>query len=203
MVSGGGTNLQSIIDRSLSKEIAATVGVVISSNPDAYALERARKARIPATALARNEFQDRQEYVSSFMNILKTHQTQLIALAGFMKKVPVEIIREWHNKILNIHPALLPAFGGKGLYGLHVHQAVLELGAKLTGVTIHLVDEQYDHGLIIYQESTPVFPNDSAETLQKRVLEIEHRAYPMVIDWFARGLVRIDEQKVFTPLDLP
>lgn len=201
-ISGGGTNLQSILDFSKNNDAHYSVGVVISSNPEAFGLQRAEKAGVDGIAISRLQFDSRKDYVSKLLKTLLGKNISLIVLAGFMKKLPPEIVNEWENKILNIHPALLPSFGGKGYYGLKVHESVLEYGSKISGVTIHLADEKYDHGPIVHQAVVPVFPDDTPEILQKRVLVLEHSEYPRVIDWFAQGKVQIHGRKVYTPINL-
>ncbi|MCD6417845.1 phosphoribosylglycinamide formyltransferase [bacterium] len=188
-VSGGGTNLQSIIDAAESGKLSAEVSLVLSSKSDAYALERARRHNIPAVYLSSKEFQSRDYFLHAMFDVLDEHKIDFIALAGYMKKVPPEIVKKYKNRITNIHPALLPAFGGKGMYGMRVHQAVIEYGCKVTGVTIHIVDEEYDHGPIVAQKCVPVSDQDTPETLAERVLAIEHLLYPQVLEWFAQDKV--------------
>jgi phosphoribosylglycinamide formyltransferase 1 len=199
-ISGGGTNLQSIIDYSQTPAAAYQVGCVISSNIEAYGLERTRQANIPALYLNRKEFNTREEYVGIMLAQLRKYHIQLIVLAGFMKKLPEEVVDLYPNRILNIHPALLPAFGGKGLYGIHVHKAVIAAKATITGITIHLVDAHYDTGPIIFQKSIPVLADDTPTSLQQRVLQLEHKYYPQVLNWFATGQVNLESGKVLVPL---
>ena len=188
-VSGGGTNLQSIIDAAEGGKLSAEVSLVLSSRPDAYALKRAENHNIPAVYLSSKEFQSRDDFLRAMFDVLDEHKIDFIALAGYMKKVPPEIVKKYKNRITNIHPALLPAFGGKGMYGMRVHQAVIEYGCKVTGVTIHIVDEEYDHGPIVAQKCVPVSDHDTPETLAERVLAIEHLLYPQVLEWFAQDKV--------------
>ena len=188
-VSGGGTNLQSIIDAAEGGKLSAEVSLVLSSRPDAYALKRAENHNIPAVYLSGKEFQSRDDFLRAMFDVLDEHKIDFIALAGYMKKVPPEIVKQYKNRITNIHPALLPAFGGKGMYGMRVHQAVIEYGCKVTGVTIHIVDEEYDHGPIVAQKCVPVSDHDTPETLAERVLAIEHLLYPQVLEWFAQDKI--------------
>ncbi len=138
------------------------------------------------------EFESETAYAQELLHRLAARDVDLICLAGYMKKVPDEVIRAYHNRVLNIHPALLPKFGGKGMYGIHVHEAVLAAGEKETGVSIHLVDEVYDNGRIVAQRRVPVHPDDTPESLQQRVLEIEHQLYPETVAKIASGELRLE-----------
>ncbi|MDR1952793.1 MAG: phosphoribosylglycinamide formyltransferase [Elusimicrobiota bacterium] len=174
-VSGGGSNLQSIIDQTkngILKNLAA-VSLVISNNPSAFALQRAKKEKIKSLFIKNSDEKVLQE--------LKISQIDLICLAGYMSLISSKIIDVYNNRILNIHPSLLPKFGGKKMYGHYVHQAVIKAGEKKSGATVHFVDENYDTGKIIIQKEIPVFENDTSEILAKRVLEIEHKIYPEAI----------------------
>ncbi len=195
-VSGGGTNLQAIIDAAESGKFSAEIALVLSSKPDAYALERAKEHNIPAVYLSSKEFSSRDDFLNAMFDVLEAHAIDFIALAGYMKKVPPEIVQRFKNRITNIHPALLPAFGGKGMYGMRVHRAVIEYGCKVTGVTVHLVDDQYDHGAIVAQQCVPVSDHDTPETLAERVLAIEHLLYPKVLEWFAQEKVIVSGNSV-------
>jgi len=135
--------------------------------------------------------------VAAVRQVLYRHQIDFIALAGYLKKLPAAIVREFRNRIVNIHPALLPSFGGKGMYGIHVHEAVLKAGVKVTGVTVHLVDEEYDHGPIVLQRAVEVHDDDTPETLAQRVLQVEHELYPEALQLFAEGRIRVDHGRVF------
>lgn len=196
LVSGGGTNLQSIIDAVENKRLSAEIGIVISSRNDVYALQRAKKHNIPALYLSSKEFANRDEFIEALFAALNENKIDFIVLAGYLKKIPPELIRKYKNRILNIHPALLPSFGGKGMYGIKVHEAVLEYGCKVTGVSVHIVDEEYDHGTIVAQRCVPVMDNDTPETLAKRVLEIEHELYSEVLQWFANDWIVVQDRKV-------
>jgi len=185
LVSGGGTNLQAIIDAIKNRKIKnAKLVLVLSNNPDAYALVRAEKAGIERLVLSEKDCKGRLEYAKALTKELKKRKIDLICLAGFMIILDPYFIKNFKNKILNIHPALLPAFGGPGMYGHRVHEAVLKSGAKFSGCTVHLVDEGCDTGHIILQKVVPVFENDTPETLAKRILKFEHKAYPeAIIKW--------------------
>ncbi|HOV68976.1 MAG TPA: phosphoribosylglycinamide formyltransferase [Clostridia bacterium] len=175
LVSGSGTNLQAIIDAIDRKEIPARICVVISSKRDVFALTRAEKAEIPSVAIPRKEYADFDLYFKDILDCLVSHNTDYIVLAGYLSILSPEIIDKYRNKIINIHPALIPSFCGKGFYGSRVHQAVLDYGVKVTGATVHFVNEVPDDGPIILQECVPVLDGDDVETLSKRVLEKEHK----------------------------
>ncbi|HDG67821.1 MAG TPA: phosphoribosylglycinamide formyltransferase [candidate division Zixibacteria bacterium] len=195
-VSGSGTNLQAIIDAVAEGKLSAKIRLVLSSRADAFALRRAEKHGIPTVYLSSKEFDSREKFVRAMMETLQRHQVDFIALAGYMRRVPPEVVQKFKNRITNIHPALLPAFGGKGMYGIRVHQAVIEYGCKVTGVTVHLVDEEYDHGPIVAQRCVPVLDDDTPETLAARVLEVEHQLYPEVLQLFAEGKVIVEGRRV-------
>mgnify|MGYP002623900077 FL=1 len=197
-VSGGGTNLQAIIDGISSGVIKDTeIVLVFSNNPKAYALERARKAGIPAICKSPKEYFSRDEFNKDFLETLKKANPDLVVLAGCMVVIPREVVREFPNRIINIHPALIPSFCGKGFYGLHVHEKVLERGVRVTGATVHFVDEGTDTGPIILQKPVMVEPSDTPQTLQKRVMEqAEWKIMPMAIDMIAHGRVSVVDNKV-------
>ncbi len=179
LVSGGGTNLQALLD-ALHDSPIARVARVISNRPDAGALERARRAGVPTTVL--RDANDPAELQSALAG------AQLVVLAGYLKLVHSSVVARFRGRMINIHPALLPAFGGPGMYGHRVHEAVLASGAKESGVTVHFVDEAFDRGEIIAQEKVPVQKGDTAETLAARVLEAEHRLLPKVVLDLARRI---------------
>jgi len=182
LVSGGGSNLQSIIDETkngILKDIAEVV-IVISNNPSAYGLTRAEKANIKAVALDYKNM-DGKDYDAKMYNLIKESEADLICLAGYLKKIPEKIVNEYKSRILNIHPALLPKFGGKGMYGHFVHEAVVKAKEKKSGATVHFADENYDTGSIIIQKEVPVYEKDSADDVAKRVLVVEHEIFPKAI----------------------
>jgi phosphoribosylglycinamide formyltransferase 1 len=179
LVSGGGTNLQALLD-ALHDSPIARVARVISNRPDAGALERARRAGVPTTVL--RDANDPAELQSALAG------AQLVVLAGYLKLVHSSVVARFRGRMINIHPALLPAFGGPGMYGHRVHEAVLASGAKESGATVHFVDEAFDRGAIIAQEKVPVQTGDTAETLAARVLEAEHRLLPKVVFDLARRI---------------
>ena len=171
-VSGGGTNFQAILDAMDNKIIENTEIVgVISNNPNAYALERANKYNIENVCVSPKSYNDREEFNAALLAKLKDYKADLIVLAGFMVNIPAEIINEFRNRIINVHPSLIPSFCGKGHYGLHVHEAVLSKGVKVTGATVHYVDEGIDTGKIIAQKAVEVLEGDTPKALQERVMK--------------------------------
>ena len=198
LVSGGGTNLQKLIDAEQAGAIKnGTLRVVIASKPDAYALERARQAGIEAIALCRKDYPDVDTYSQALVDALKEREIELVVLAGFLTITGDCFIQAFPNRIINVHPALLPAFGGKGYYGLHVHEAVLQRGAKVTGATVHFVNEVCDGGPIILQKAVEVKPGDTPEVLQRRVMEeAEWQLLPKAVSLFCEGKLQIDNEIV-------
>jgi len=189
LVSGNGTDLQSIIDAIKDGSLKARINLVLSNNPNAFALTRARRENIPTVIHSSSDYKDKETFRRKFLEIIIARDINLLVLAGYIKKLPNNIIEHFKGRIINIHPALLPKYGGKGYYGIRVHQAVIESGDETTGVTVHFVNEKYDNGAIIYQETVPVHPNDTPETLAERVLEVEHRVLPQAISLFAEGKI--------------
>lgn len=197
LASGGGTNLQAIIDHVEAGKLNAQIKVVISNNSKAGALERARNHNIPAIHLNHKQFVTPEEFDQKLLSILEENHTDMLVLAGYMKMLSPVIIREYKNRIINIHPALLPSFGGPGMYGIHVHEAVIKSGVKVTGVTVHMVDEVYDHGAIVMQKTVPVMDDDTPESLAERVLKVEHQAYSEALQLFAEEKVEIKDNRAF------
>lgn len=190
LASGGGSNLQALLDYfdALGERRGGDVVVVASDRPDAGALERAARRDVPAIVLG----SERRPAGVALDAVLTEYDVDLIVLAGYLRLVPSRVVARHAGRIVNIHPALLPAFGGKGMYGQRVHRAVLEAGVTVTGVTAHFVDEVYDRGRIIAQWPVPVFANDDAGTLASRVLRVEHLVYPRVVDAVAGGRTTVD-----------
>lgn len=180
-VSGGGTNLQALIDACRSRAIDAEIAAVVSNNSKAYGLERARKAGIPAFHISKVRYSAADQYLSAIRQVLRDGEVGLIVLAGYMKLLPPEVVRAYYGRIINIHPALLPKYGGKGMYGMNVHQAVLAAGEKFSGATVHIVDERYDQGPILIQRRVPVEKGDTPDTLAARVLQVEHQILPLAV----------------------
>ena len=197
LVSGGGTNLQALIDAQAAGLIQnGTISLVISSRADAFALERAQKAGIPTRVLLRKEFAQQADYDAALLALLKEFQIELVVLAGFMTIISEEVIRQYENKIINVHPALIPSFCGPGYYGLHVHEAALEKGVKVSGATVHFVNEVCDGGPIILQKAVDVFPDDTPETLQRRIMEqAEWKLLPRAVELFCAGKIAVENGK--------
>lgn len=186
--SGGGTNLQALLDHFGSPEAdLARVGLVVSDREDAGALERAQRAGVP-TRVVPVAGRAADEVAAEMLEVLRGAGIDLVVLAGYLKLVPAEVVRTYRDRILNIHPALLPAFGGKGMYGIRVHRAVLEMGCTVSGATVHFVDERYDTGPVLLQWPVPVLPGDTPESLARRVLAVEHRILPVAVEAVARAI---------------
>jgi phosphoribosylglycinamide formyltransferase-1 len=186
LASGGGSNLQAIVDHfdALGERRGGSVVVVASDRSTAGALERAERRGIPTAVLSQDA-----RGPTSLDRVVDEHRVDLIALAGYVKMIPPHLVARFDGRMVNVHPALLPAFGGHGMYGNRVHHAVISSGARVSGVTVHFVDAQYDHGAIIAQWPVPVFESDDAGTLAARVLRVEHILYPRVLDGIAAGRV--------------
>jgi len=193
LVSGGGTNLQALIDAQNRGEIInGRITCVISSKPGVYALERAEKANIPSVVIARSEYPDIRSYTAAITKELLNRKADLVVYAGFMTILDEQIVKAFPGKMMNVHPALIPSFCGKGFYGLHVHEAALEKGVKLTGATVHFVTEECDGGPIILQKAVPVLNGDTPESLQKRVMqECEWKILPEAVSLFCQDRIRI------------
>ncbi|GAA6491193.1 phosphoribosylglycinamide formyltransferase [Candidatus Bariatricus faecipullorum] len=198
LVSGGGTNLQAIIDAVESGKITgAEIAAVISNNPKAYALERAKNHGIPARCISPKSFASREEFNQAFLDEVKQIQPDLIVLAGFLVVLPREMTEYYKNRIINVHPSLIPSFCGTGFYGLKVHEAALARGVKVTGATVHFVDEGTDTGPIILQKAVEVQDGDTPEILQKRVMEqAEWQILPQAIQLIASGKIEVKDGKV-------
>ena len=198
LVSGGGTNLQKLIDAQQAGEIKnGAVRVVIASRADAFALERAKRAGIEAIALCRKDYPDVESYSEALIHALQARDVDLVVLAGFLTITGDNFIKAYENRIMNVHPALLPAFGGKEFYGLHVHEAVLARGCKLTGATVHFANEVCDGGPIILQKAVEVKDGDTPETLQRRVMEeAEWVLLPQAVSLFCEGRLKVTDGKV-------
>jgi phosphoribosylglycinamide formyltransferase-1 len=193
LASHGGSNLQAILDAVGDGSLPAEARVVISNNSAATALERARKAGVDALHLSSKTCPDPDSLDTAMLAAMQERGVNLVVLAGYMKKIGPRLLQAYPRRIVNIHPALLPKFGGQGMFGLHVHEAVLAAGETVTGVTVHLVDAEYDRGPILAQTRVPVQPGDTPEELQARVLEQEHRLYPETLRRIAEGELDPDE----------
>ncbi len=191
LASGGGTNLQALLDRfNAAESIIARVELVVGSRTGITALERATHAEVPAVVMNAREM-GQERFTQALLTTLGDASIDLIVLAGYLQMIPGEVVERYRGRILNIHPALLPAFGGHGMYGLRVHRAVIESGARVSGATVHLVDERYDEGKILAQWPVPVLPGDTPESLAARILRIEHELLPAAVEsMIARDTVK-------------
>ena len=197
-VSGGGTNLQAILDKLESGEITnACAAVVVSNNPGAYALQRAKDAGVPAVCVSPRDYENREAFNRALVDTLKEHQVDLVVLAGFLVVIPPLMVEQYRNRIINVHPSLIPSFCGTGNYGLKVHENALKRGVKVTGATVHFVDEGTDTGPIILQKAVEVEEGDTPEVLQRRVMEqAEWIILPRAIDLIANGRIRVETGRV-------
>ena len=194
---GRGSNLGALLQGCASGEIAGRIAVVIGTRADAPALERARAAGVPVSVISPRKYEeDEAGYAAALLRVLQRHEVGLICLAGYMRRLPPSVVVAYAGCIMNVHPALLPLFGGRGMFGEHVHRAVLESGMKLSGVTVHLVDEQYDTGPIIVQSAVPVLEEDTPATLAARILPEEHRAYVRAVQLYAARRLRLEGHRV-------
>lgn len=198
MVSGGGTNLQAILDRIESGYLAnCKVVAVVSSKPGVFALERANKQGIPTTCISKKNYSEPGEYDRALITFFESHDVELIVLAGFLSMLGEGFIEKYRNRILNIHPSLIPAFCGRGYYGIVPHQKALEYGVKVTGATVHFVEPEYDSGPIVLQKAVSVFEGDTAEILQQRVMEqAEWEILPEAIKLYSEGKLLVEGRKV-------
>lgn len=194
LLSGSGTTLQNLIDHAEAGTLDATVACVIASRSSAFGLERAERHGIPAAAITAKDYPDHAARNAALWTEIQKHDVDLVVLAGYMSLITVP--KDFVNRIINVHPALIPAFSGQGMFGQHVHEAVIQYGAKVTGATVHFVDDAYDHGPIIMQESIPVHDHDTAETLAERVQALERKLYPKAIQMIAEGRVTVEGRRV-------
>ena len=191
MASHGGSNMQSIIDNIKEANIYGEAACIISNNSKSGASERAEKEGIPFYHISGKTHPDTEEHDRAIIEAFMKHNVNIVVLAGYMRKVNPLVINKWRGRMLNSHPALLPKFGGPGMWGMHVHNAVIEAKEKYSGPTVHVVDEQYDHGRILAQAKIPVLDDDTPETLAARVLEEEHKLYPMVLKKIGEGIINL------------
>lgn len=194
--SGTGSNFKNILEKTKKGLIQAKIIVLVTDNHNAGAIQIARDHDIPVKVFSKNDFADREELNVQMLNSLKEYSIQYIVLAGYLKLVGENIVKEFSNKILNIHPALLPSFGGKGMYGKYVHQAVFEHGVKVTGATVHLVNEIYDAGSIVLQKAVSIEGLKSPEEIAKQVLKVEHEIYPKAIKLLIENRLKIIGRRV-------
>ncbi len=191
LASHGGSNMQAIIDACAKDEINGSVCVVICNNSNAGAVEKAERAGIPVYHLSSKNYPGNNDLDEAILIVLKKYKVNIVALAGYMKKLGTMVLKEYRNRILNIHPALLPKHGGKGMYGMIVHEAVINEGDKESGATVHLVNENYDEGGILSQVIVPVAKTDTPEVLAAKILVQEHRLYPITLEKISKGEIKL------------
>lgn len=198
LVSGGGTNLQALLDAKRNGKIKnGDISLVVSSSPDAYALKRAEAHGIKGFVVDRKEYKNRSGFTNAILDVLKEHQIDLVVLAGFLYILSPVFTQNYENKVINVHPSLIPAFCGSGYYGLRVHEKVLEYGVKLTGATVHFVNEEADGGPIILQKAVEIRDDDTPETLQRRVMEqAEWVILPKAVELYCDGRLKVDGRHV-------
>jgi formyltetrahydrofolate-dependent phosphoribosylglycinamide formyltransferase len=194
LISGSGKTLQNLIDKIDDKTLNAKIQVVISSSPDAYGIKRSEQNNIPVTIVKYSDYDSSEVFSNAIIKEIEKYPIDLIILAGFMHLL--RIPDKYSEKVMNIHPGLIPSFCGKGYYGHHVHKAVIESGIKVSGCTVHFVDNEYDHGPIIMQRTVPVYEDDTPDTLAQRVFKEECIAYPDAINLFAEGRLKIEGRRV-------
>ena len=198
--SGRGSNFQAILSAIDAGLLSARVTVLISNRSDAAALDIARTRKIQTSHLSQKMFPSEEALVEAMLNVLSQQRAELLVLAGYMKKIPLQVVRRYRNRIVNIHPALLPLFGGAGMYGHFVHEAIIASGMKVSGATVHLVDEEYDRGPIVMQKTVEIIQEDTPDLLAAKVLKIEHEIYPLALKAFAEGKVKIEGRKAWITL---
>jgi formyltetrahydrofolate-dependent phosphoribosylglycinamide formyltransferase len=194
LISGGGTTLRNFIKKISAGQLNVEIGLVVSSSAKARGLQFAADADIPSVVVVRKNFDSCEQFSTEIFDRCRRAKVDLVVLAGFLKQIAIP--EDFVNRVVNIHPALIPSFCGKGFYGHFVHEAVLKYGAKITGCTVHFVDNEYDHGPIILQRAVPVKDNDTPETLAARVFEAECEAYPEVLGLIAAGRIKLDGRRV-------
>ena len=194
--SGSGTNAEAIIQAAAAGQLCVSVPLIVTDRPKAGVLERAKEHNIPCSVISPSAFESATEYAQALLALLTDHGIDFIALAGYLKKIPDLIVDRYLGHMTNIHPSLLPSFGGPGMYGIHVHKAVIERGVRWTGATVHFVDHHYDTGPIILQKVVPVHQNDTPQLLAERVLAVEHQLYPEALRLISEGRVIIENNRV-------
>lgn len=190
--SGNGSNADALMAMAITRGTPYEIVLCVTNRPDAGVIDLSERYDIPLEVLTHDQTSDGQ----AILDVLARFDVEAIALAGYLKMMPVEVVKAFHHRILNIHPALLPSFGGPGMYGMHVHRAVIDSGVRWSGATVHLVDEAYDTGPIVLQEVVPVEPDDSPEVLAARVLRTEHMIYPMAVRFLAEGRLLVEGRRV-------
>ena len=199
---GRGTNFQAILDAALDGRIDGEVAVLVASRRDCGAVERAEAVGVAVDVISPKAFESDDAYDAALYDALEKYRIDLVCLAGFMRKVSSRLVARYRNAMMNIHCALVPMFCGAGMYGHHVHEAAVEYGVKVSGCTVHFVDESYDTGPVIVQRTCPVYAEDTADTLAARVLEQEHIAYPEAVALFAQGRLRVEGRIVYVNCEL-
>ncbi len=194
LISGGGTTLKNLLEKIRERNMPVDVAAVISSNPASKGLVFAAQSCIPAYVFETKNYDDKEKYSRAIFDCCRDREIELVVMGGFLKQLVIP--DDYANKVVNIHPALIPSFCGKGFYGHHVHEAVLEYGAKISGCTVHFADNEYDHGPVILQRAAPVLNDDTPDTLAARVFEAECEAYPEAIRLIAEGKVQMDGRRV-------
>ena len=194
--SGTGSNFKNILEKTIEGLIPAKIVILVTDNHNAGAIQIARDHNIPVRVFSKNDFLNREDLNVQMLNSLKEYSVQYIVLAGYLKLIGANIVKEFNNKILNIHPALLPSFGGKGMYGEYVHQAVFDQGVKVSGATVHLVNEIYDAGSIVLQKAISIEGLDSPKEIAREVLKIEHEIYPNAVKLLVENRLKINENRV-------
>ena len=195
ILSGSGTTLQNLLDRITAGLLRAEIALVVSNKPEAFGLTRAKQAGLPTVVVERKTYSSREAFSEQIFTHCRQAQVDLVGLAGFLALL--HIPEDFRHRVLNIHPALIPAFCGKGFYGLAVHRAALEAGVKVSGCTVHFADNEYDHGPIVSQRVVPVLDDDTPESLAQRVFAAECEAYPQAIEWFAQGRLAVVGRRVY------
>jgi len=194
LISGGGTTLKNLLDKIAEGRLTATIAMVVASTPNAGGLRFAKEANIPALVFEREKYPDQESYSREIFDACRRQRIDLVVMGGFLKRLTIP--RDFASRVVNIHPGLIPAFCGQGFFGRHVHEAVLEYGAKLSGCTVHFADNDYDHGPVILQKAVPVLSDDTPDTLAARVFVAECEAYPEAIQLIAEGRVCLEGRKV-------
>ena len=201
--SGSGSNAEAIIKETHSSRLKAKVSLIVSDKANAGVLARAHRYDITAATLTPSSFASSDAYLEALLQLLNQHKINFIALAGYLKKIPPALVDQFKGRMTNIHPSLLPSFGGPGMYGRHVHRAVRERGVRWTGATVHFVDHDYDNGPILLQKVVPVYQQDSVEDIADRVLKTEHQIYPEALRLIAEGRVSLQERRVLIEPQIP
>lgn len=196
LVSGGGTNLQALLDAVAEGRLAAEIAVVISDRDGAFALSRAAGAGVPTAVLKTGDYPDRDAFSAAVAELLQSYGVELVVLAGWLKIFTAPMLSQYPYRIVNTHPALLPSFGGRGMYGRHVHEAVLAYGCKVSGCSVHYVNEEVDGGPVLEQVAVPVRDDDTPDSLQQRILVEEHRALVRSVQWICEGRVQVEGRHV-------